>query len=172
MTRTNRWSSPKYLIGESYGTTRVSGLASELQNRHWMYLNGVVLVSPTGLGIERDGPVRNALRWPYYAATAWYHGQLNDEFQQKDLADILPEVEEFTIEKLLPALAKGGFVGASEKQAIAERMSLYSSLDVQDILQHNLAVPTSFFWKDLLRKEGYTFPFIMPSITGIQLRFL
>ena len=60
VTRTNRWRSPKYLIGESYGTTRVSGLALELQNSHWMYLNGVILVSPTGLGIERDGPVNAA----------------------------------------------------------------------------------------------------------------
>ena len=62
VTRQSRWSSPKYLIGESYGTTRVSGLAHELQNNHWMYLNGVVLVSPTDLGIKRDGPVGTALR--------------------------------------------------------------------------------------------------------------
>ncbi len=58
VTRNNRWRSPKYLIGESYGTTRVSGLALELQNRQWMYLNGVVLVSPTDIGIERNGPVK------------------------------------------------------------------------------------------------------------------
>lgn len=55
--RRARWTSPKYLIGESYGTTRVSGLAQELQGAHWMYLNGVILVSPTGLGIDRGGPV-------------------------------------------------------------------------------------------------------------------
>ncbi len=57
VTRANRWNSPKYLIGESYGTTRVSGLALELQNSQWMYLNGVILVSPTELGIERSGAV-------------------------------------------------------------------------------------------------------------------
>ena len=67
----NRWLSPKYLIGESYGTTRCSGLALELQSRyHTTYLNGVILVSPTGLGIDRDGPVGSALRLPYFAATA------------------------------------------------------------------------------------------------------
>ena len=70
VTRYNRWRSPKYLIGESYGTTRVSGLALELQNRHWMYLNGVILVSPTELGLERDGPVMAANRLPYFAAAA------------------------------------------------------------------------------------------------------
>ena len=65
ITRYNRWASPKYLIGESYGTTRVSGLALELQNSHWMYLNGVILVSPTELGIKREGPVDAALMLPY-----------------------------------------------------------------------------------------------------------
>ena len=65
VSRQERWRSPKYLIGESYGTTRVSGLALELQNAQWMYLNGVVLVSPTELGIERNGPVEAANRpWP------------------------------------------------------------------------------------------------------------
>jgi carboxypeptidase C (cathepsin A) len=93
VTRKNRWSSPKYLIGESYGTTRVSGLALELQNSQWMYLNGVVLVSPTDLGILRDGPVDAANRLPYYAATAWFHKLLKPEYQQKDLTEFLPEIK-------------------------------------------------------------------------------
>ncbi|NNJ72187.1 MAG: carboxypeptidase, partial [Enterobacterales bacterium] len=67
VTRQNRWRSPKFLIGESYGTVRVAGLALELQNAQWMYLNGVVLVSPTTIGIDREGPVRVANRLPYYA---------------------------------------------------------------------------------------------------------
>ncbi|MFX5937780.1 hypothetical protein ABTE71_20710, partial [Acinetobacter baumannii] len=70
VSRNNRWASPKYLIGESYGTTRVSGLALELQNAHWMFFNGVILVSPTTLGIERSPREATALRWPYFAATA------------------------------------------------------------------------------------------------------
>ena len=97
VTRHNRWRSPKYLIGESYGTTRVSGLALELQNRQWMYLNGVILVSPTDIGIERNGPVKAANRLPYFAATAWYHKKLDPELQNKDLTELLPEVEDFTI---------------------------------------------------------------------------
>jgi carboxypeptidase C (cathepsin A) len=64
VTRAGRWTSPKYLIGESYGTTRVAGLAGRLQGNHWMYFNGVILVSPTGLGVERDGPVGAALTLP------------------------------------------------------------------------------------------------------------
>ena len=128
VTRKNRWLSPKYLIGESYGTTRVSGLALELQNRQWMYLNGVILVSPTGLGIDRDGPVGAANRLPYFAAAAWYQEALSPDLQQKDLLELLPEVEEYTINKLIPAMAKGGFLPEKEKIEVAAKMSYYSGL--------------------------------------------
>lgn len=157
VTRKNRWRSPKYLIGESYGTTRVSGLALELQNAQWMYLNGVILVSPTELGIERDGPVEAANRLPYFAAAAWYQKALPAELQAKDLEALLPEVERFTINELLPAMAMGGFLAGDKKKEMAEKMAYYSGLSVKTILQHNLEVPTSYFWKDLLReKGGYT----------------
>lgn len=156
VSRTGRWTSPKYIIGESYGTTRVSGLALELQNAHWMYLNGVILVSPTELGIKRDGPVNDALALPYYAAAAWYQKALPADLQQKDLSDILPEVEAFTIDELIPALAKGGFIDESKRKQIAAKMSRYSGLSEKIILQHNLAVPTQFFCKELLREKGFT----------------
>ncbi|WP_342780483.1 S10 family peptidase [Gracilimonas mengyeensis] len=156
VSRQNRWPSPKYLIGESYGTTRVSGLANRLQSSHWMYLNGVILVSPTGLGIDREGPVEDALPLPYFTATAWYHEALDNSFQQQDLDDILPEVEAFTINEYIPALAKGGFIEEAEKQRIAEQVSEYSGIDKQAILDRNLRISTSFFWKELLRDEGLT----------------
>jgi carboxypeptidase C (cathepsin A) len=157
VTRKNRWRSPKYLIGESYGTTRVSGLALELQDAQWMYLNGVILVSPTGLGIERDGPVEAANRLPYFAAAAWFQKALPAELQSKDLDELLPEVEDFTLNELLPAMAMGGFLSEERKTEIVKKMAYYSGLSEKTILQHNLDVPTSFFWKDLLReKGGYT----------------
>ncbi len=157
VTRYNRWTSPKYLIGESYGTTRVSGLALELQNAQWMYLNGVILVSPTGLGIKRDGPVDAANRLPYFTAAAWYQKALPTTLQQKDLDEVLEESEAFTINELLPAMAKGGFLDETEMQKMAERMSYFSGLTTKEIMQHNLDVPTSYFWKALLRdRGGYT----------------
>ena len=156
VTRKNRWRSPKYLIGESYGTTRVSGLALELQNRQWMYLNGVILVSPTSLGVKRDGPVGAANRLPYFTAAAWYHKALTPELQQKDLTDILPEVENYTVNELIPALAKGGFLEDVKKQEVAAQMAKYSGISQKSILQNNLDIPTSFFWKELLREEGHT----------------
>ncbi|WP_018479513.1 S10 family peptidase [Pontibacter roseus] len=154
--RKNRWASPKYLIGESYGTTRVSGLALELQNAHWMYLNGVILVSPTDLGIKRDGPVASANMLPYYAATAWHHKVLEPGLQQKDLTAMLPEVEEFTINELIPAITRGWSLGDQRKKEIAAKMARYSGLSQEVILQHDLNVPPAFFWKELLRKEGFT----------------
>lgn len=154
VTRKNRWASPKYLIGESYGTTRVSGLALELQNSHWMYLNGVILVSPTELGIERGGPVEAANRLPYFAATAWYHKVLPAALQNKDLDEVLAEAEAFTINELLPAMAKGGFMDEATRNQMAEKMAYYSGLSKKTILQYNLDVPYSFFWKDLLRERG------------------
>lgn len=156
VTRNKRWLSPKYLIGESYGTTRVSGLALELQNAQWMYLNGVILVSPTGLGIRRDGPVERANRLPYFAATAWYHKKLPEELQQKDLYAVLEEAEHFAVNELLPAMAKGGFLDADIKKKMAERMAWFSGLDVKTILRHNLDVTAANFWKYLLQDEGYT----------------
>ncbi len=157
VSRKNRWQSPKYLIGESYGTTRVSGLALELQNRQWMYLNGVILVSPTGLGIDRGGPVAAANRLPYFAAAAWYQKALSAELQSKDLDELLPEVEDFTINELLPAMAMGGFISEEKRKEMAQKMSYYSGISEKTILQHNLDVSYSFFWKDLLReKGGYT----------------
>ncbi len=156
VSRQGRWTSPKYLIGESYGTTRVSGLALDLQNNHWMYLNGVILVSPTELGIKRDGPVNDALSLPYYTAAAWYQKALPADLQQKDLLDVLAESEAFTVNEFIPALSRGGFLEEAKKKQIAASVSRYSGLSERTIMQHNLAVPTQYFWKDLLREKGFT----------------
>jgi len=156
VTRNNRWASPKFLIGESYGTTRVSGLALALQESEWMYLNGVILVSPTELGIKRDGPVGQALLLPYYAATAWYHKKLPADLQQKDLTSMLLEVEDFTVNQLIPAFTKGNTLTGDQKKQIASKMSRYSGLSETVILQNNLDISASLFWKELLRDQGFT----------------
>ncbi|MFN3188975.1 MAG: S10 family peptidase [Aureliella sp.] len=168
VTRVNRWNSPKYLIGESYGTTRVSGLALELQDDQWMYLNGVILVSPTGLGIDRDGPVNAANRLPYYAAAAWYHERLPEDLQNRDLLDVLEEVESYSLNKLLPTLAKAAMASAEEKAEAVRQFSRYSGLNEQVIEQHNLDVPTSFFWKELLRDDGKTIGRLDSRYKGID----
>lgn len=156
VTRNNRWPSPKFLKGESYGTSRVAGLARQLQNAHWMYLNGVILVSPTTMGIDRTGPVRDGSYLPYYAATAWYHNVLEPAHQNMPLEMLLAEVEEYTIETYIPALVRGGFLDSQTRNEIARQVSRYSGIAMEQVLNHNLAMPTSFFWKELLRSEGLT----------------
>ncbi|GAA4971125.1 S10 family peptidase [Algibacter aquimarinus] len=154
VTRKERWESPKYIIGESYGGTRVMGLANELQVNQWMYLNGVILVSPADYKqYNTSQPVYSSLNLPYYTAAAWYQKMLPPALQQKDLLDILPESENYAINTLMPALAKGGFISDSEKKDVARKMAYYSGLSEKSILQNNLDVPTSFFWKELLRDE-------------------
>lgn len=152
MTRNNRWLSPKYIIGESYGGTRVMQLSHELQSRQWMYLNGVIMVSPADYKIIRTGGSENfALNLPYFTATAWYHKMLPTELQQKDLEVILPKAEQFAVNELLPAISKGGFITEEEKNRIAEKMAYYSGIKKEVILRQNLEMPPSFFWKELLR---------------------
>ncbi len=166
--REGRWTSPKYLIGESYGTARVAGLALALQNNHWMYLNGVILVSPTGIGLKRDGAVGDALKLPYFTAAAWYQKALPAELQSRDLKDILPEAENFAINELIPALAKGGFIDPQQRAAIAAKIARYSGISDKVILQHNLTVPVSRFWKELLRDKGYTIGRLDSRYLGID----
>ncbi len=158
VSRHGRWISPKYLIGESYGTMRVAGLAGELQNAHWMYLNGVILVSPTGLGLRPEGPPPRAtvLKLPYYTAAAHYHRRLAAELQSRKLEELLPEVERFTLDEYLPALSRGASLAEERRREIARQVARYSGLSERTVLDHNLAVPSSYFWKDLLRDEGYT----------------
>lgn len=166
--RNNRWASPKYLIGESYGTTRVAGLALQLQEEQWMYLNGVILVSPTDLGIKRGVVSEAALRLPYFAATAWYHKMLSPELQNKDLTAMLPEVEDFAINELLPALSKGNTLEESKRKEIATKIAHYSGLSEKVVLQSNLDVSLNYFWKELLRDKGFTIGRLDSRYIGID----
>ncbi len=155
VTRNNRWRSPKYIVGESYGGTRVMGLSLALQNQQWMYLNGVIMVSPADYKVIRvGGPVSSALNLPYYTAAAWHHKALPAELQGKDLLEVLPESENYTVNTLIPAIAKGGFISEGERAAVAKKMAFYTGLKEKDILDHNLDVPTQFFWKNLLKDNG------------------
>ena len=169
VSRKQRWESPKYLIGESYGGTRVMGLSAALQERQWMYLNGVIMVSPADFKVYREaGPVSTALNLPYFSAAAWFHKKLPYKLQQKDLTDILPEVEEYTINKLIPAISKGGFISEQEKMEVAKKISEYSGLSIESVIQNNLDIPTRFFWKDLLRDQGKTIGRLDSRYLGID----
>ena len=101
------------------------------------------------------GPVSDAINLPYFTAAAWHHKALPEALQSKDLLDILPESEDYAVNTLIPALAKGGYIGETEKNAVAEKMAYYSGLSKKEILDLNLVVPTGYFWKNLLKDRGY-----------------
>ena len=154
VSRHNRWLSPKYLIGESYGGTRVSGLAHQLQSAHWMYLNGVILVSPADYKFfESDAPISEALHLPYFTATAWYHKRLPASLQNLPLEQALKRSENYTLKHYMSAITRVGDLNKIEREQIADSVSFYSGIDQKDILQGNLIISKNFFWKALLRNE-------------------
>ena len=172
VTRKGRWLSPKYIIGESYGGTRVMGLAGALQSRQWMYLNGVIMVSPADYKwFESDPPISVALQLPYMAATAHYHGKMLDaRLQAMPLEEVLAKAETFALDTLMPAVARGGSLSAKQRADVAQQMSRYSGLSTEAILSQNLHVPTSFFWKELLRDEGHTVGRLDSRYKGLDLK--
>ena len=156
VTRNKRWESPKFIIGESYGTTRAAGLAGHLQDRHLMFLNGIILVSTTSLGVEGGEDIGYALILPHYTATAWYHKMLSPDLQGKGLREVLDEVEKFALGEYILALVKGNKLSADEKEEIARQLSRYTGLSPDYILKTNLRIERSRFRKELLRDENRT----------------
>jgi len=154
--RKNRWMSPKFVIGESYGTTRASGLAGHLARQHQIYLNGVILVSMTGLDLDRGPDISYATTLPQRAATAWYHRQLSSDLQSKPVREFLAEVEAFAMGDYLAALVKGDRLGDAERNAVAKRLARYTGLSTQYIVSANLRIDSRRFWKELLRDQRLT----------------
>jgi carboxypeptidase C (cathepsin A) len=156
-TRYNRWLSPKFLIGESYGTTRASGLSGYLQERHGLYLNGIMLVSAvldfTTLDFTINNEVPYVMFLPAYAATAWFHGKLKSP---EPLKTFLKEVEGFAQGEYAAALLKGDTLGKSERAAIVEKVARYTSLSPEFIERSNLRINDQHFFKELLRDRGQT----------------
>ncbi len=154
--RKNRWASPKFVIGESYGTTRASGLAGHLADAHQIYLNGVILVSMTGLDGVPGADVSYAAALPQRAATAWYHKQLPADLQSRPLRDVLDEVEAFALGDYLHALVLGDRLSDAERARTAERVARYLGLEVDFVLAANLRIDSQRFWKELLRDQRLT----------------
>lgn len=158
-TRSKRWSSPKFLIGESYGTTRAAELSGYLQDRHGMFFNGVMLVS-TVLNFQsvRFNPGNDLpyiLFLPTYAAAAWYHKRLEDNLQS-DLRGTLDEVEHFAANEYTLALFQGAKLSEGEKARIVKKLSRYTGLSEEYIEQTNLRINIYRFVKELLRDERRT----------------
>jgi carboxypeptidase C (cathepsin A) len=143
-----RWNSPKFIIGESYGTTRAAGLAKALSDKG-VQLNGIVLVSTIlniGLFSGDDQALINFL--PTYAADAWYHGKINPK---PDLMSFVAEAKAFAGGPYAAALQKGAAIDDAEKQSVAQQMAHLTGLSTDYILRSNLRVQPNRFQRELLR---------------------
>jgi carboxypeptidase C (cathepsin A) len=170
-TRYNRWASPKFLIGESYGTTRSAGLSGYLQERHGLYLNGIMLISSIlNFQTARFTPGNDLpyiLFLPTYTATAWYHKRLQEELQQ-DLRATLDEVEEFALGEYTLALMKGDALPRDEYDHIVEKLSRYTGLSQEYVKQTNLRINIFRFTKELQRDQRRTTGRIDSRFSGID----
>lgn len=171
LTRYGRWNSPLFLAGESYGTTRAAGLTDHLLGKG-IALNGVMLIS-TILNFQTARFIRGndtpyLVYTPTYAATAWYHGKLDDELQQKPLRDLMDEVEAWSEDVYAVALAKGDKLQGDERQKIVSDLARYTGLSEDYIERTNLRVNIMRFCKELLRDERRTVGRLDSRFKGID----
>jgi carboxypeptidase C (cathepsin A) len=173
LSRYERWGSPKFLAGESYGTTRAAGLSQFLQSNYRIYLNGLFLISPVlNFGtndyyIGHDLP--RALYIPSYTAAAWYHKKLPAALQTAGLQQALKESEAFALGEYATALLKGGWLSEAEKDKLAEKMSYYTGLSKDYCLKANLRVEENRYYKQLRRNDGLSIGRLDARFTGRDL---
>ena len=147
LTKFGRWNSPKFIIGESYGTTRAAGLAKALSDKG-VQLNGIVLVSTVLNFADFAGDQSMVNFLPTYAADAWYHGKIEPK---PDLMSFVAEARAFAAGPYAAALQKGGAIGEEEKRSVAQQMARLTGLSADYILKSNLRVNPNRFQRELLR---------------------
>jgi carboxypeptidase C (cathepsin A) len=169
--RYERWNTPLFLVGESYGTTRASGLSNVLFDKG-IALNGICLIS-TVMNFQTllfaDGNnLPYTLIFPSYTATAWYHKKLPADLQRKPLTEILKESENFASTELTVGMAKGDRLTESERQSLLDKFSRYTGLSKTFIENNNFKVDLGRFNKELLRDQQKTTGRLDSRFTGID----
>ena len=156
LTRYSRWSSPLFIGGESYGTTRATGLSGYLADRG-ITLNGIILLSTVvdfgASAMNRDNPVAFANFLPSYTATAWYHHRLAPELQAKTLEQVMAESKQWAVAEYQPALMMGARLTAEQRSAIVRQLARYTGLPEQFVADNDMRVTLSRFNHELLRGE-------------------
>jgi len=153
--RNDRWGSPKYIIGESYGTTRAAGLTGYLSEQG-IYIDGTILVSTMTLGVQQGEELSNATILPHYTATAWYHKKLPADLQAKPLREVLDLAEAFALGEYTDALVKGNLMTAAETASAVKNTARFTGLSEAYLRETNLRVSRERFRKELLRDENRT----------------
>ena len=170
-TRNERWSSPKFLAGESYGTTRAAGLAGWLQDQG-LYLNGVMLVSSIlnfqTARFDTGNDLPYVLFLPTYTATAWYHQRLAPELQRQPLEPVVAEAERFALGEYASALMKGNALGEEERRSVVTALARWTGLAPEYVERSNLRIPIQRFDKELLRDQSRTAGRLDSRFTGID----
>lgn len=170
-TRNKRWTSPKFLAGESYGTTRAAGLSGYLQSRYGMYLNGIILISSilnfqtAEFGRGNDLPYE--LYLPTYTAIAWYHKKLPADLQS-DFQKAINESRAYALGEYADALSAGDNLPAARRQEVAQKLARLTGLSADYIDRSNLRIEIMRFDKELLRSERRTVGRLDGRFTGID----
>ena len=168
-TRYNRWLSPKFLIGESYGTMRAAGLSGYLQERHGLYLNGLMLISVvldfTTIRFNPNNELPFIMFLPGYAATAWYHKKAG---VGQPLRKFLTEAEDFARGEYASALMKGNLLPVEERLKVVQELARFTGLSTDFIERTNLRILDKHFFKELLRESGRTVGRLDSRFLGID----
>jgi len=171
LSRYERWTSPLFLAGESYGTTRAAGLAGYLVDRGITF-NGIILISTvldlSAIRFARANDLPYQLFVPTYTATAWYHKKLAAPLQKKRLGSLMAEVKAWSEGELTLALMKGDRLSEAERKAVAKKLGDYTGLDPDYVLGTNLRVEIFRFCKELLREERRSVGRIDSRFKGIE----
>ena len=167
ITRNERWLSPKFLIGESYGTTRSAELAGVLQERHEIYLNGIVLVSSVAFA-NWGADDRTEFFLPTYTTTAWYHHLLQPDLQNLTIEQIAQKARTFSHGDYAAALEKGDALTPEEHKKIVDEIAHYTALSPKYIEQANLRVSPFRWFRELERDKRLTIGRLDSRFTGME----
>jgi carboxypeptidase C (cathepsin A) len=172
-TRYERWSSPKVIAGESYGSTRAAGLSDYLQDRYGMYVNGIVLISSVlnfqTIDFDAGNDVPYPLFLPAYAASAWYHNKLSADLLGLPLRGVLNEAESFAAGDYFLALSRGDSLPEADRERVADQLARFTGLRADYLKQLALREPCNRFLNDLLKDENRSIGRFDSRFKGIRL---
>ncbi|MGA8169039.1 MAG: hypothetical protein WB813_17280 [Candidatus Acidiferrales bacterium] len=167
ITRNERWDSPKYLIGESYGTTRSAELSGVLEHRHNIYLNGICLLSTMAFA-SWGADDRSEFYLPTYITSAWYHHLLSPDLQSLSISEIAQRAREFAHGEYAQALAKGDEISPEEYDKVVTDMAHLTALSPQFIKECDLRVATFRWFAELMRNKRLIVGRLDSRFTGMN----
>ena len=172
-TRNKRWASPKYIAGESYGTTRAAGLVAHMADRYGMFFNGIILVSAVlqfqTIRFTPGNDLPYILFLPTYTATAWYHKLLPAELQGLPLAKVVQRARDFAEGPYASALLKGSRLKGTERSEMVKHVAQFIGLDEDYVKDSDLRIPLFRYTKEILRSKNLLVGRMDSRLTGLSI---